>query len=56
METCYPISISHFLKLLEISWLLTGNSLLKHPKWIDFTSRFNHNFDSLKHFAEVFPY
>ena len=33
----------------------TDDSLLKHAKWIDFTSRLNHSFESVKYFPEIFP-
>ena len=60
----HHISISHFLKLLEISWLLlrgiyySGAPMTIHylnMSTIDFTSSFNHNFESVNYFAEIFP-
>ena len=34
---------------------LIDNSLLEHTNWIDFTSRDNHNFNSVQCFVEAFP-
>ena len=65
METYHDNSISHFFKAARdfmitvakypVKWCPIDDSLLKHAKWIDFTSKFNHNFESVEYFVETFP-
>ena len=37
-----------------LKWCSIDDSLRKHH-WIDFISRFNHSFESVVYFAEIFP-
>ena len=38
-----------------LKWCPIANSLLEQANWIDFISRFNHNFKSAEYFVETFP-
>ena len=38
-----------------LKWCPINDPLLKHANWIDFKSKFNHNFESVEYFVESFP-